>query len=83
MAVLLGLLKYMLVYAMRECVAKQRCMFSFDFLAHAVTQVFRFYYKYKAVISSKSKINAHSWSKLKGNEKHQVTLSFGQGGPLF
>lgn len=58
MAVSLGLLKYKLVYAARESVAKQRRMFSFDFLTHVVTHVIHFYFKYKAMISCKSKRKA-------------------------
>lgn len=83
MAVSLGLLKYKLVYAARESVAKQRRMFSFDFSTHVVTHVIHFYFKYKAMISCKSKRKAHSLSKSKGNEKHQITLSFGEGRSLF
>lgn len=82
MAVIAGIVK---IYACvrSESVAKQRRMFSFDFLTHVVAHVFSFCCKYKGVVSCKSKRNAHSLSQSNGNEKHQVTLSFREGGPLF
>lgn len=58
MAVSCEFLKYMLVCAVKENVAKQRNMFSSDFLTHVVTRVFHFHYKRKAMTTCKSKRSA-------------------------